>query len=629
MYYKGRNYSMQCIFDSTNAFFKEPFGAVEEGTKIHFKIVLPRNIKCSKANLCVNFENKNLMYSLDMFWCGMLQSDHEMWECHFQPEEAGLYWYNFQIETINGCESISKKPNSFEGDFNNNSLWQITVYKKSFETPNWLEGGIIYQIFPDRFFSSGKKKKCIPKDRTIVNDKNKDPEWNFNSQGKVTNSDYYCGDLEGITKKLEYLKSLGVTCIYLNPIFESHTNHRYDTANYEKVDPLLGNINLFKHLCAEAKKLGIHIIIDGVFSHTGSDSIYFNKNNRYKSLGAYNSQDSPYYSWYNFINWPDQYNSWWGFDTLPEVNELNENYNKYITGQNGIIQKWLNFGATGWRLDVADELPDEFIANIRNAAKKVNKDALIIGEVWEDASNKISYSKRREFLLGNELDSVMNYPFRNAIIEFLKYKNAKDAMFHILSILENYPKQVSSIMMNMLSTHDSERIITSLAGEPLNGRDKAWQSKQYLSENDFKKGIQLVQLASLIQYTLPGVPSIYYGDEIGMEGYLDPFNRRYFNWENQNKTLLSWYKHLGKFRKKYKDILCANFKNYFSNNEILSYFRIQNNKALLCAFNAGEVDVKLEIPKDYKIKKVILSNSTHNENINIPPLGFFVALLIL
>ena len=618
---------MQCIFDSTNAFFKEPFGAVEEETKIHFKIVLPRNIKCSKANLCVNFENKNLTYSLDMFWCGMFQTDHEMWECHFQPSEPGLYWYNFQIETIDGCKVISKKTNSFEGDFNANSMWQITVYEKSFDTPKWIEGGIIYQIFPDRFFSSGKKKKCVPKDRIIINDKSKDPEWNFNSQGKVTNSDYFCGDLEGITKKLEYLKSLEVTCIYLNPIFESHSNHRYDTANYEKVDPLLGNINLFKHLCAEARKLGINVIIDGVFSHTGSDSIYFNKNNRYKNLGAYNSQDSPYYSWYNFINWPDQYNSWWGFDTLPEVNELNENYNKYITGPNGIIQKWLNFGATGWRLDVADELPDEFIANIRDAAKTINKNALIIGEVWEDASNKISYGKRREFLLGKELDSVMNYPFRKAIIEFLKYKNAQDAMFHILSILENYPKQVSNIMMNMLSTHDSERIITALAGEPLDGHDKTWQSKQHLSENDFIKGIKLVQLASLIQYTLPGVPSIYYGDEIGMEGYLDPFNRRYFNWENQNTMLLSWYKKLGQFRKKYKEILCANFKNYSSNNEVLSYFRIHKDKVLLCAFNAGEVDAKLEIPKNYKIQKVILSNSTHNESINIPPLGFFVSLL--
>lgn len=276
----------------------------------------------------------------------------------------------------------------------------------------------MYQIFPDRFYRSGTTKYNVPQDRYLHQRWGSQPEWRPNHQGEITNSDYFGGDLEGIIQKLDYLQSLGITCIYLNPIFEAHSNHRYDTADYTKVDPLLGTKEDFKRLCKEANKRGMHIMLDGVFNHTGSDSIYFNRKGRYQTLGAYQSQESPYYDWYQFYQWPEQYACWWNFETLPNVNETNETYNAYINGTDGVIQTWLKAGADGWRLDVADELPDLFLDDITKAAKQVKPTSMILGEVWEDASNKMAYGQRRRYLLGKQLDSVMNYPFREAIIGF-------------------------------------------------------------------------------------------------------------------------------------------------------------------------------------------------------------------
>ena len=252
-------------------------------------------------------------------------------------------------------------------------------------------------------------------DRTIREDWGGQPYWRPNERGEVTNSDYFGGTLRGIEEKLPYLKSLHVTCLYLNPIFEAHSNHRYNTADYTKIDPVLGTEEDFQSLCAAAGRLGIRVMLDGVFSHTGSDSVYFNRQGRYPQPGAYQSQQSPYFSWYHFISWPEKYHSWWGFETLPEVEETDNNYNKYINGRQGVVRKWLKKGASGWRLDVADELPDSFLDQLTEAAKEEKPDAVVLGEVWEDATTKESYGSRRRYLLGRQLDSVMNYPFRNAV----------------------------------------------------------------------------------------------------------------------------------------------------------------------------------------------------------------------
>ena len=509
---------MNVPYDSRNSFYRSPMGAVEEGTQIHFKILVPRSLNCVNADLSIKHDFDGDWTRCNMFWCGTCGDGFETWECHYTPEKIGLYWHGFRLHTNEGMRFIVPAGPEKKSEIcrSPGAAWQITCYQKGFETPKWPLGGVMYQIFPDRFHFSGSRKENIPQDRTLHEDWYETPVWQPNAQGEITNSDFFMGDLEGITQKLDYLEELGVTCIYLNPVSEAYSNHRYDTADYSKIDPLLGTEEDFKTLCAEAKKRGMHVINDGVFSHTGCDSVYFNRKGRYQSVGAYNSQESPYSSWYHFSQWPDQYNSWWGFYTLPEVNETDPKFNEYINGKDGIVRKWMKAGNSGWRLDVADELPDEFLENLRKAVKEENPEGLVVGEVWEDASNKESYGHRRAFLLGNQLDSVMNYPFRAAILDFLRGADGRDVMERIMCVVENYPKPVLNVLMNLLGTHDTERALTVLAGEPLNGRDRNWQANTKLTDQQYERGIKLMKVAAGMLYTLPGFPCIYYGDEAGM-----------------------------------------------------------------------------------------------------------------
>ena len=515
-----------------------------------FRLLLPfqSGAVCYSARLLVLNDADNSEKSYELFGTDEYEGDCRWWEVVYTAEEPGLYWYCFEYDGPWSTEKIYRGPYSNGCIASAEARWQMTVYESRYRNPASFKGGVMYQIFPDRFYNSGTPKERVPTDRDIV-PWDSEPRWRPDSQGVVRNNDYFGGDLKGIEEKIPYIKNLGVTILYINPIFESHTNHRYSTADYSKIDPLLGTEQDFISLCATAHRNGMKVILDGVFNHTGSDSIYFNKTGRYDVVGAYNSKNSPYYGWFNFINWPNEYESWWGFDTLPEVNENNEDYIEYITGPNGIVAKWLKLGADGWRLDVADELPDSFIARIHERVRAVKPDGIVIGEVWEDASNKVAYSQRKRYLLGNELDSVMDYPFANAIIGFVGYNDADNFLERILSITENYPKQVVDSLMNMLGTHDTARVITRLAGEDCGIHDREWQSQHFLSDEQYKFGVKLEKMAAAIQYTLPGFPSIYYGDEAGMQGYKDPFNRRGFTWDSINTSLSSWYSWLGLLRK--------------------------------------------------------------------------------
>lgn len=541
------------MFHSRNPKYRAPTGAVEAGSPVHFRITLPRELSCSAARLIMEREGDPAIIQ-DMFWCGMNGENREWWECDFTPEDTGLYFYQFEASTCRGVQRLSRGERGW-AVFGGTWRWQLTVYQAGFETPSWLEGGVMYQIFPDRFFKSDQEKAGLPAGRTYHQDWYEQPDWRPNQQGRVTNSDFFGGDLRGIAEKLPYLKSLGVTCLYLNPVFESHSNHRYDTADYSKIDPLLGTEEDFTALCQAAADLNIQVLIDGVFSHTGSDSVYFNREGRYESAGAYNSPESPYYPWYNFQNWPDQYESWWGFDTLPNVNETDESYNAFINGEDGIVRRWLRAGASGWRLDVADELPDLFIDKLSAAAKAEDSEALVLGEVWEDASNKAAYGVRRRYLLGGQLDSVMNYPFRDAIFAFLLGGDPKAFAEAVENIVENYPPQCLRLLMNHIGTHDTERALTVLGGEPAGSRGREWQSGQTLNQRQRETGVARLKLAAMLQYLLPGVPCLYYGDEAGLEGYRDPFNRACYPWGREDKELLDWYRALGAMRAEQKSIL--------------------------------------------------------------------------
>ena len=610
------------MFHSRNPIYRNPTGAVQAHTNIHFKLLVPREFRCSAARLMVGEEFTKQVKTLGLFWCGMNGEDHEWWECDFTPEQSGLYFYRFEIDTWRGTLGITSRFGGESGidEFGapEGECWQLTVFESQYQIPDWLSGGIMYQIFPDRFYRSGTTKYNVPQDRYLHQRWGSQPEWRPNHQGEITNSDYFGGDLEGIIQKLDYLQSLGITCIYLNPIFEAHSNHRYDTADYTKVDPLLGTKEDFKRLCKEANKRGMHIMLDGVFNHTGSDSIYFNRKGRYQTLGAYQSQESPYYDWYQFYQWPEQYACWWNFETLPNVNEANETYNAYINGTDGVIQTWLKAGADGWRLDVADELPDLFLDDITKAAKQVKPTSMILGEVWEDASNKMAYGQRRRYLLGKQLDSVMNYPFREAIIGFLTGKNPAEMMELIMTVLEHYPPSAIHLLMNHIGTHDTERILTVLGGEPLNGRDREWQSKTKLSQEQRSKGLALLKLASLMQYTLPGIPCVYYGDEAGMEGYRDPFNRGCFPWGHEDAELVNWYRSLGKIRHSCEVLKQGTLEPYYADDDC---FEAVGQK-LLVAVNRTAQRKQLCMVQEWETASALLGKAVWNGTLTLEPYGY-------
>lgn len=535
------------IFDCFDTSYKHPFGAVRRGQPSMFNIRLPKYYNVSGLTLVMfrpGYKERFIELNLQDE-----SGDDNIFSGVFTPNNVGVHQYYF-TGVIDGRRRYIKRTGASEGVFEGEELFQLTVFDENLYTPASVRGGIMYQIFPDRFAKSGVQHENVPSDRVLRDDWEGTPYYRPDEKGVVRNNDFFGGDLRGIIEKLPYIQSLGVTLIYLNPIFESHENHRYSTANYEKIDPLLGNEEDFKELCEKAKEMGIEIILDGVFSHTGADSIYFNKFGRYgNNTGAYRDRNSPYFPWYSFTAYPERYESWWGITTLPNVDENNPAYTNYICGDDGILQKWIKLGAKGWRLDVADELPDEFLDNLNKSVKKMGEDKIIYGEVWEDASNKESYGVRRRYLIGGQLDSVMNYPFKEAILNYVKYANAKVFTDSILTILEHYPKPAVDMLMNFISTHDTERALTRLAGADVGWHDKDWQCERYLSPSEYTYGISLMRCAMVLQFFLPGIPCIYYGDEVGMEGYRDPFNRRCFPWGKENIELLNFTRVLARVRK--------------------------------------------------------------------------------
>ncbi len=534
------------IFDCFDTSYKHPFGALRRGQPSMYNLRIPKTMQVSGVTLVMfrpGYKERYIELELQDE-----SGDDSIYSCVFTPNNVGVHHYYFTF-VMDGRRRYIKRSGANIGVLEGEELFQLTVFDENMYTPAFVRGGVMYQIFPDRFAKSGVKHEGVPEDRIMRDNWFDTPYYHPDEKGIVRNNDYFGGDLRGIIEKLPYIKSLGVTIIYLNPIFEAHENHRYNTANYEKIDPLLGTESDFSELCAKAHDLGIDIILDGVFSHTGADSIYFNKFGRYgDKVGAYRDKDSPYFPWYSFIGYPDRYDSWWGITTLPNVNENNEAYTNYICGDGGILQKWIKLGARGWRLDVADELPDEFLDNLNKAVKKMGNDKIIYGEVWEDASNKESYGVRRRYLIGGQLDSVMNYPFKEAILNYVKYADAKLFTDSILTILDHYPKPAVDMLMNFLSTHDTERALTRLGGEEVGWHDKDWQSERRLDGAQYLYGIALMKCAMVLQFFLPGIPSIYYGDEAGMEGYRDPFNRRCYPWGQENLDLIEFTKQLSEVR---------------------------------------------------------------------------------
>ncbi len=557
-----------------DSYYPTRHGAFTPDAQLQFDVHIPRAISPRNVRMLVwpEYGGTPIVYSA--FW-QRLHLGRDVFSCRIKASDiasafgsdVGLFYYRFEF-TAYDDSSLAVVQGEDGGAVlipseYNCCAFALTIYKRAYPAPRSWYGGIIYHIFVDRFAKSSRHK-VKPKDYAVMND-----DWYYGIPqfgeypgAHVENNMFFGGSLWGVIEKLDYLRSLGVTCIYLSPVFEAYSNHKYDTANYERVDSMFGGDEALAELFREAEKRGIAVILDGVFNHTGSDSRYFNKNGTYPEVGAYNFTSSPYYKWYNFYNWPDDYECWWGIKILPHVKSDEPSYLSYITGEGGIIDKYMKMGACGWRLDVVDELSDDFIDALRSRAEKVaaargsQREPLIIGEVWEDASCKVAYGKRRRYFLGKQLDSVMNYPVRTALISYLRNGDASPLYRALENEWEHYPPDVIHATMNILSTHDTERIITALAGASPEGKTNAELATLRMIKKEYARGVALAKLAYMINATIPGIPSIYYGDEAGMEGYNDPFNRRPFPWGRENKELLSFYREMGALRTRetvYKD----------------------------------------------------------------------------
>lgn len=599
------------IYDSFDINYKTPFGAIRRYQPSMFALRFPKSWNVHEPILVMYRPGeKERFIPLDIT---DTTTDFNVYTCTYNPQNLGLHHYYFMLY-LDGNRRYIKRSGASIGVLDHGDLFQLTVFDENLIAPDWIKGGIMYQIFPDRFYKSGKEHKNVPSDRIIHQNWEDTPYYLPDEKGIIRNNDYFGGDLQGIMDKLPYLQSLGVTCLYLNPIFESHENHRYSTACYEHIDPLLGTDEDFRELCKKAKEYGIDIILDGVFSHTGADSIYFNKFGRYGNTGAYNDPSSPYRSWYCFSRYPIEYESWWGISTLPNVNENNPEYTNYICGDGGILQKWINEGARGWRLDVADELPDEFLDAIGASVKKMGDDKIVYGEVWEDASNKESYGVRRRYLIGGQLDSVMNYPFKECIYNYVKFSDPVPLRDGVMTILEHYPKPASDMLMNFLSTHDTERMLTRLAGEEVGWNDRRWQAERYLTPEQYVYGIALLKCAMVLQFFLPGVPCIYYGDEAGLEGYKDPFNRRCYPWGKENIDLIEFTKELARVRKSTKAFAGGEMKFLWCTGEDVIFTRTDKISRDMAIIFLN----KSKYTKTYDINKYIDDNASYVTPVHTP-----------
>lgn len=602
-------------FNSRKIECKSPYGAVKCGEKLSLHFPIASWVSVDKMFVFIRLGDVSTPVEMRF---EKSENGFSVYTADYVFDAAGIYYYRFEMRNRDGVWYYGRgeKGESVCGE--NLPEWQLTVYKSTYKTPDFAKGNIIYHIFVDRFNrADGVKTK---RKYRLHESFSESPEV-VSADGKYYADDFFGGNFNGIREKLDYLEELGVGIIYLSPIFKAYSNHRYDTGDYLKVDELLGTEDDFKRLLDAAHEKGMKIILDGVFNHSGADSLYFNKFGTYDSLGAYQSKSSPYYDWYYFKKFPDEYACWWGCDNVPDLNKSNKDYRALVFGKNGVVEKWQKLGADGWRLDVVDELPIDFVNLLIKKIKSVNKDALVIGEVWEDASTKVSYGELRPYLLGDQLDGTMNYPFMNAIIAYVRDGDEKFFKDTVQSILENYPKETVYCLMNSLGTHDTVRIINALSDVRAHGWSKTHKLGYKLPDSEYEKAKKKLYLASVLQFTLPGIPSIFYGDEAGLQGFDDPINRRPYPWGSEDKEILAHYKKLGCIRRENRAVFSGGF-NMRDENGIVAYERSGGDDEILIAVNAGADDKTLFINKEYTS---LYNNKEYKDVVDVPA-GAFVIL---
>ncbi len=623
---------------SREAFYREPYGAVTCKSEVKLRLSVRDAGVPHSVRVIFKIEGGETQYlNMPFVFCVHNGSIYEA--TLTMPESPCLVWYYFEIVTDAGVVYYGNNRESLGGKgVQTNEVpdraYQITVYKEEYKTPDWFKNAVAYQIFPDRFFNGNPDGSFLGDRTDIIKREWGDTPYYKAEQfgGEYKANDFFGGNLEGIIAKLPYLEELGITVIYLNPIFRASSNHKYDTGCYEEIDPMFGDEKTFSRLCKEAKKRGIRIILDGVFNHTGDDSMYFNKYGKYPTVGAYQSKESEFYPWFRFMDYPEVYESWWGMTTLPQVNEESKELREYLlTGENSIVKKWIRLGASGWRLDVVDELPDFFVEELNKAVKSVNPEAVIIGEVWEDASNKVAYGERRKYFYGDELDSVMNYPLKNAIIDMVLCRiDAEEFDRRTLSLKENYPSPAYYSLLNMLSSHDTERITTLMGGVTTRHEvDRDYQAQFRLGVDRLQQARKRTKLAYGMVMTMPGVPCVFYGDELGIEGYGDPFCRMCFPWDGMdevdpNGEMRQWIKKLIALRKSDEVLSTGEIESVYKIGHTYVYMRTNGEKKYLVVVNPEDVcrDIRLDVAR-YNISKILSVLSTEYDSSYVSDDGIF------
>ncbi len=577
-------------------------GAFSSEEILKLRLFVPRRVSAESAQMVLYRDDDMTTRYIPIALIEFSDSE-DIFEVELTPGELclngedGLFYYNFVLETSSG-RLYSSRNGKLLSDESGTEKSQLTVYRKDFSVPQKFRGSMMYQIFTDRFYDG---QKPIPPDgKKVYNPdwENGIPQYAEIPGDALENNEFFGGNLLGIAAKLDYLSSLGVDTLYLCPIFESASNHKYDTGDYMKIDRMFGGEEAFSHLVVECKKRGMKLILDGVFNHTGDDSRYFNKYGTYDSVGAYQSKESPYFPWYTFKKFPEKYRCWWDIDILPAVNSSEPSWRKFICGEDGVIRHYLRLGIDGWRLDVADELSDVFLCELRKAARAEKKDSLIIGEVWEDASNKLAYGKRRHYFRGGQLDSVMNYPLKNAIIGYILGRDSSELTKTAREIWAHYPEAVSHALMNFLSTHDTERIISVLADVGISSMSNRELASFRLDEASREAALKRLRVAWTLLAAFPGIPCIYYGDEAGMEGGHDPFNRLPYVWGREDKELTDFYRRIGEIRKNEPIFAHGNLEiidTGYSNRFMLA--REYNGRRLIAAVNLLADDWVIEFEK--------------------------------
>jgi 4-alpha-glucanotransferase len=571
--------------------FRSPFGALPTGSDVTLRVYATQ---IEKLVLHASFNDQEVIHPMIKSW------ESNYWEITLtMPMVPGLFWYDFSFSSQGRSYAYGTMSDHLGGEGrvyeSKPQSYQITVYDPKRQSPAWYSQGIMYQIFPDRFKRGADFDLAnFHKDAILHPNWNDNPHYFREKDGGIKYWDFFGGTLSGITEKLDYLQSLNVTILYLNPIFKSQSNHRYDTGDYMCIDPALGTQKSFETLASECKKRAISIILDGVFSHTGDDSLYFNRYGHYPVLGAYQSKDSDYYPWYTFTDYPKAYTCWWGVDAMPNTNEMHPNFQAFIyKNKDSVIRHWMKAGASGWRLDVADELPDPFIKGLKEAMVEENPDSILIGEVWEDASRKVAYDELRSYFSGYELDAVMNYPFRETFIDFvIGDKSSGSAARIMMSLYEHYPKDQFMGNMNLIGSHDRRRILNVL-GEAYKYLGNHSHKTYRLDDTQYALAVKRLKLLSLIQFTFPGVPCLYYGDEVGVQGFEDPYNRRTYPWGNEDQDLLAWYQLITKLRADHPVFQNGTWKPYEASDDLFVFERRNDNALCFCLFNRNSRAVHL------------------------------------